>query len=308
MSNGINMKADALSETLHWLRLKAEVYVHADFQGCWAVDTSGTRRVPFHLVNSGHSWLHLKGQAPRLLSAGDLIVFPRDEQHYLSSERECPDEMLVASTVESIGTPSEGAITGLTCGYFEFESQNHWPLLDSLPAVIVLELSDVSRLGGTRALLQLLVSELEDALPGYRQSVNYLTHTLFIHILRSQLGSNVETGLLKAMFHPRIGRALTLIHTQSEKRWTLENMASEIGMSRASFANEFKELTNMTVISYLTQWRMLQASELLQQGNLSILEISERCGYRSEVAFRKAFKSVVGLTPGSIRKRSVASG
>ncbi len=302
MSYGIKMNTDALSETLRWLQLKAEVYVHADFQGCWAVDTSGTRKVPFHIVNSGHSWLHIKGEKPRLLSSGDLVVFPRDEQHFLSSESECPDQQLVTETMASGNGNKTGNITGLTCGYFEFESKSHWPLLDSLPSVVVLELSDVGRLGNTRNLLHLLISELEEELPGYRQSVRYLAHTLFVHILRSQLDRGLDTGLLKAMFHPRIGQALTLIHTQPEKPWTLEKMANAIGMSRAAFASEFKILTNVTAMTYLTKWRMLQASELLQQGGLSMVEISERCGYQSEVAFRKAFKNVTGVTPGSLRK------
>ena len=152
------MNTDALSDILKWLRLKAEIYVHADFQGCWAVDTSGSRKVPFHLVNSGRSWLHLEGQEPRLLSAGDLVMFPRDTTHYLSSESLCPTPALVEETLNNQGDMGEGQITGLACGFFEFESQEAWPILDKLPDAVVLELSDTSRLGNTRALLQLLIA------------------------------------------------------------------------------------------------------------------------------------------------------
>ncbi|WP_299177777.1 AraC family transcriptional regulator [uncultured Neptuniibacter sp.] len=300
------MKTDALSEMLSWLRLKAEVYIHAEFQGCWAVDTSGSRRVPFHLVNSGKSWLHLKGESPRLLSAGDLVVFPRDEPHYLSSESEPPSPDLVARTVASIGEKKSGEITGLTCGYFEFENKQHWPLLDSLPAAIVLELSDTSRQANTRALLHLLVAELVEAEPGFYQSVSYLTHTLFIHILRSQLARGEQTGLLAALFHPQVGQALNLIHTQPERHWTLEMLARKIGMSRAGFAVEFKRLTGTTAMLYLSQWRMLQATELLRTSDLSVFAIAERCGYQTEASFRKAFKNIVGQSPGVIRKHAGA--
>lgn len=299
------MNSDALSEILKWLRLKAEVYVHADFQGCWAVDTSGSRKVPFHLVNSGRSWLHLEGQEPRLLSAGDLVMFPRDRSHFLSSEQFCPTTALVEATLKHQGQMGDGHITGLACGFFEFESRSVWPLLDQLSDVVVLELSDTSRLGNTRALLQLLIAELEEHKQGYLQSVNHLTHVLFIHILRSQL-DGIDSGLLKALFHPRVGKALTQIHTYPDKGWTLERLAQMAGMSRAAFASEFKALTGKTAMTYLAEWRMLQASELLLTTSMATAEIAERCGYGSEVAFRKAFKKVTGQAPGAVRASRVS--
>ena len=55
---------DALSTMLSRLSLSAEVYVNADFCGAWAVDTSGSRRIPFHLIGRGRAWLHLDGEPP----------------------------------------------------------------------------------------------------------------------------------------------------------------------------------------------------------------------------------------------------
>lgn len=299
------MNQDGLSDILHWLRLKAEVYLHTDFQGCWAVDTSGSRHVPFHFVNNGNSWLHLPDAPPRELHQGDLVIFPRDCKHMLSSEQNCPSRYLVDETLEKIGKfPDEGPLTGLTCGFFEFENKAAWPLLDSLPEVIVLELSQPDKLHSTRTLLELLISELEANEPGTRVSVNYLTHTLFVHILRSQIGNGLEKGLLSALFHPKIGKALGLIHGEPARDWSVENLAHTIGMSRSGFAEQFRDLTTKTPMRYLAEWRMLQASELLRTSELSITDIAERCGYHSEVAFRKAFKSITGATPGAIRKQT----
>ncbi len=299
------MHQDGLSDILHWLRLKAEVYLHTDFQGCWAVDTSGSRHVPFHFVNNGNSWLHLPDAPPRELREGDLVIFPRDCRHMLSSEQNCPSRYLVDETLEKIGKfPNEGPITGLTCGFFEFENKAAWPLLDSLPEVIVLELSQPDKLHSTRALLALLISELEANEPGTRVSVNYLTHTLFVHILRSQINNGLEKGLLSALFHPKVGKALGLIHAEPAKDWSVENLAHTVGMSRSGFAEQFRDLTTKTPMRYLAEWRMLQASELLRTSELSITDIAERCGYHSEVAFRKAFKSITGVTPGTVRKQT----
>ena len=87
-----------------------------------------------------------------------------------------------------------------------------------------------------------------------------------------------------------------------EHNWTLETLALEVGMSRAVFATEFKRLTGQTAMAYLTEWRMMHATELLQTTELAIVDISERCGYQSDVAFRKSFKKIMGFTPAEARR------
>jgi len=47
---------------------------------------------------------------------------------------------------------------------------------------------------------------------------------------------------------------------------------------------------------------MQEAARLLQNTELSMADIAERCGYDSEPAFRKAFKKVTGNTPGAVRR------
>lgn len=73
-------------------------------------------------------------------------------------------------------------------------------------------------------------------------------------------------------------------------------------MSRSSFADRFKQQVGMTPMRYVTEWRMQEAVDLLQTTELSIAAIAEQCGYTSEVAFRKAFRAVVGVPPGRFRR------
>ncbi len=46
----------------------------------------------------------------------------------------------------------------MLCGYFEFESKAAWPLLDSLPDTMVLELRRSRRLIGTADLVELVIA------------------------------------------------------------------------------------------------------------------------------------------------------
>ena len=97
-------------------------------------------------------------------------------------------------------------------------------------------------------------------------------------------------------------KALAVIHRETERAWTLESLAQIAGMSRASFAQRFSELVGTTPIEYLTRWRMTQAELLLRNPRVSVAIAAERVGYETEAAFRKAFKRVHGVGPGSIRR------
>ncbi|MEN8107750.1 MAG: AraC family transcriptional regulator [Pseudomonadota bacterium] len=296
---------DALTAILQRLRLRAGVYVHADFCGTWAVDTSGHRKVPFHLVGRGRGWLHTGDtEEPRLLSTGDLVVFPHDAHHTIASCDVPPPASLINQPVDP---EAEGPVTSMLCGFFEFQSKAAWPLLDGLPDIIVLDLQEAGRVMGTPSLIQLMISELENAGPGVDAAINQLAYVLFIHVLRAEMQRGLDHGLLCALSDPKIGRALNLIHAEAAAGWTLETLAKEIAMSRSAFAGRFKQLVGMTPMRYLTEWRMQEAVDLLQTTGLSIATIAERCGYTSEVAFRKAFRSVIGVPPGRFRRMSRSS-
>ena len=198
-------------------------------------------------------------------------------------------------------TDADGPVTHMACGFFDFHNASAWPLLDSLAPVITLDLS--GRDATLRTLIELLAGELRQQAQGYYVAINQLSYLLFIQILRQQIATgHIETGLLAAMFDPRIGRALAAIHNQPGENWTLSSLSSEARMGRSGFAKRFHELAGIPPMQYLMNWRMQEAQQLLKDKQLSITEIAERCGYESEAAFRKAFKKVTGETPGEARK------
>ena len=290
---------DALSTLLSKLQLSAEVYVNGDFCGRWAVDTSGSRRIPFHLVGRGKAWLHVEGQPEQLLSAGDLVLFPQDGAHVVSSSSEAPE-------LEQINAPMEagdGPITNLVCGFFEFSNKAAWPILDSMPNVVVLDISDQSAAPWLRNLIESLIAELAEIKPGYHAVINQLSYLIFVQVIRQLTQSGqLETGLLSALFDTKLSHALAAIHNHPSQHWTLDKLAAEAAMGRSSFAQHFSENVGIPPMQYLTNWRMRDAEQLLKTTKLSTAEIAERSGYESEVAFRKAYKKVIGIAPGQSRR------
>lgn len=291
---------DVLSTVLSWLELKAEIYANGDYCGAWALDTSGDRHIPFHLIGQGRAWLHLKDKPSQMLSTGDLVIFPHDAQHIVSDSMTPPPSAQVNTAPNS----AEGDSTNVICGFFKFQNKAVWPLLDSLPEVILLDLAQQTHSSHIRQLINMIINELQDQQQGVYTVINQLAYLLFIQVIRQQIQtSHLQTGLLAAMFDPKIAKALACIHNHSQKNWTLASLAQSAAMGRSSFASRFNELVGMPAMQYLGYWRMQQAKHLLRTTHQSMLEIAETCGYQSEAAFRKAFKKITGETPGSIRKK-----
>jgi AraC-like DNA-binding protein len=101
--------------------------------------------------------------------------------------------------------------------------------------------------------------------------------------------------------------ALKMIHSKPEKKWKLESIAKEIGMSRSAFAARFKILVGETPMEYITRWRMTKARELLKNPQKPLTVIAEEVGYTSDAAFSRAFKRVFKYNPGFMRRTLIAN-
>lgn len=51
---------------------------------------------------------------------------------------------------------------------------------------------------------------------------------------------------------------------------------------------------------------MQKAVQLLQQRDKKLVDVAQSIGYESDAAFSKAFKRIVGFTPGEYRRNSLA--
>jgi AraC-like DNA-binding protein len=295
----MNETVDALSIILKRLRLTAGLFTEAAYCGTWAIDTSGERMATFHLVQTGDSWLQLEGQAPRRLRPGDFVLFPRDAKHVISSSEQIPDSVVINEIPEF---DPELPLTEMLCGYFEFQSKTVWPILDSLPDALVIDLAH-SPVGESHALVQLLISEAMNGQPGRSAVIDLLVEVLFVHALRTHMATGVSGGLLKLFAEPRLGAALSQLHAHPGRHWSVASLAEVARMSRASFSQKFRDAVDDTPMNYLGKWRMQVAIDTLTTTDQSVAQIADMVGYGSEAAFRNAFKNIVGQTPGQIRRQ-----
>jgi AraC family transcriptional activator of mtrCDE len=142
---------------------------------------------------------------------------------------------------------------------------------------------------------------------GSHAMLNGLSTALFTLTVRlASETAEPPSGLLALAGHARLGPALSVLFRHPEREWTLPDLASLCGMSRATFVRHFQERLGRSAADLLTDIRMTVAGKELHRTNASVGAVAEAVGYQSEAAFQRAFKKHVGVTPAQFRKAAVA--
>ena len=87
-------------------------------------------------------------------------------------------------------------------------------------------------------------------------------------------------------------------------RLTLEETASEVGMSPTYFSRIFNEEMGCSFSTYVNRLRIELAKSLLLTTRYTLVEISGLAGFEDQGYFSRVFKGKVGITPGNYRKRA----
>ena len=108
--------------------------------------------------------------------------------------------------------------------------------------------------------------------------------------------------LVRAPRDTQVGRAIQLMQNELTKRWTVNELARRVGLSRAAFARRFVAETGDTPARFLARQRLMRARELLHESDAGLAQIAAQVGYDSEFAFNRAFKRLMHIAPGTFRK------
>jgi len=316
---------DALSQVLAAVHMDGAVYITAEFTAPWCAEAQyGLHRVAgqlpradhvifFHLMTEGKCLVGLAdGSETITAAAGDVLLFPHNHLHRLGSDLTQPvaDVTIIRdASVESEGLVhmrygGGGAATRFVCGYLACDRQIFRPMLDALPQMLRIPLGDASVSGWIADLLRIGVEESKAQRPGSLSLLSKLSELTFIEAMRRYVQSqSVEPkGWLAGLRDPYVGRALALLHAKPAHRWTVEELASDVALSRSALADRFVDLIGEPPMQYLTRWRLALAARSLRTGIDPIARIAERSAYDSEAAFTRAFKREFGVPPSVWRR------
>jgi AraC-like DNA-binding protein len=182
--------------------------------------------------------------------------------------------------------------------------------------VCQVKLSELTRDERLRQPVFLGLREDKELRPGGETVITRLADILVIQAIRSWIAQDpsAQTGWLGALRDKQVGRAITLIHRDPARAWTVASLAAEVAMSRSAFAARFTELVGEPPMHYVARWRMHVARwrmhvalASLREDGATLGEVAMRLGYQSEAAFSRAFKRFIGVSPGSVRRNGDAA-
>ncbi|NHV27432.1 AraC family transcriptional regulator [Burkholderia sp. D-99] len=309
---------DALSQLLSLGRSHVELDVRCLLDGPFAMphDPLPRGEAAFHLVLAGTCRLRTADGRSLQLADGDFVLLPAGGAHDLldaGAGRSGPVAVLreqgagggAVLPVKSNLDPAEpgSASVDLLCGRFVYARGAGELLMRTLPPVLHVGLREASGFAPLQLLTSVLRTEASNGQPGAGAIVNALGQALLAYALRAYgRGARVPSGWLALAADARLGPSVQAVLQAPEKPWTVEALGDASAMSRATYARHFRERAGMSVGAFVAQIRMMHACALLQDTQRGQAEIGQAVGYQSEAAFGKAFRAVLGTTPGRWRR------
>lgn len=309
---------DPLSDLLRVVRLDGAYFYVVEAADPWSVESlpatalsprimpHAEHLISYHILTAGRCYGGVVGEEPVELLPGDVIVFPHGDAHVMSSAPDLREGPYLHTSPaghhpNTVLLGDDGVRgTVLVCGFLGCDLRPFNPLLAALPRRMHLRGLDSTGLG---AFTRQLSDESSRGRPGAGQVLTKLAELMFIEVLRRYLDELPpgQTGWLAGLRDDVVGRALTLLHADPARPWTLDVLAREAATSRSNLAKRFAQLVGQPPMQYLAHWRMQVAANLLIQTGTKVAAIGVEVGYDSEAAFSRAFKKATGLAPGAWR-------
>lgn len=292
----------------HLLRARASggLFARSVARPPWGLRLPGGIQLTVHAVIQGRMWLWVDDpERPQELSPGDVALVRGGLDHFIAHEPNAaclPPEQFQARHTNDERAVAEGADVFL-CGAYALSGDVGRGLLDALPSVLTLSVAAGDPL---HDVIRLLSSELTINSPGQQTVLDRLLDVLLVLAIRTCFQrSEHAPRWYQASADPRLGPALSAMHADAGRAWTVPDLAALSGLSRAAFARIFQLALGSTPMQYLTEWRMTLARDYLRAGELTLAEIGSRTGYSSPYAFASAFRRYNGAPPAQWRQNEM---
>ncbi|MFI7575442.1 AraC family transcriptional regulator [Micromonospora sp. NPDC049497] len=312
---------DALAALLDQPRARGAFLLRSILTPPWSVRIED--RAPLSLVTMvrGHAWIVPDGGEPARIEPGDVALLRGPDCYTLADEPGRPVRVVVhpdqrctspqgrdLAEAMRLGIRTWGEEDGdvvMLSGTYQVDSELSRRLLRLLPPVLTrtTEAADAP-------LVELLGRHLGRDEPGQELILDRLLDLLLISVLRSWLsGAGAPAaGWYHAQHDPVVGPAIRLLHARPSYPWTVVNLASKVGVSRAALSRRFTALLGEGPMTYLTNWRLDLAADLLREDDTTVAAVARQVGYGSAFALSTAFKRVRGVSPREHRLAAETSG
>lgn len=307
---------DPLADFLGGPRASSAFLLKVHFEAPWSMRIEDDAPLTVFAITGGSVVLIGEGAVdPVPLVPGDVVV-ARDTEHYVIADDPATEPTIVvgpgghcqtldgASLVERLhlgvrtwGNSPDGSDTMLVGTYSNDGAVSRW-LLDALPPQLVVREHEWDA-----AAVGLLAREITRDEPGQQVVLDRLLDLILVGALRAAAtnGSLELPAWYRAHADPVVGPVVQVMQRDPATPWTVAELASTAGVSRAQLARRFHELVGEPPMSFLTRWRMSVAADLLRDPTTTVTQVAASVGYGSPFTFSTAFKRHHGTSPRAYR-------
>jgi len=316
---------DALSDVLRVAHLTGGVFLHAEFSAPWCIAARvgpehcapllgpASHLIIYHYVVEGDLCIRVDGEDGEdlVIGTGEVVLLPRNDLHLMGSDLSLPPvaggdiiQPPKDGGLYSIHHGGTGARTRMICGFLGCAGAEGNPVIATLPRMLKLNVEQGGAAEWIRTTFQYAAEEVATGRPGSETVLAKLSELLFVESVRRYAEGlpDGQTGWLAGLREPYVARALALLHRDIARRWTVDDLGREIGLSRSALADRFIRLIGMPPMHYLANWRMQVATQKLRNTSASLAQVAQIVGYESEAAFSRAFKKEFGTAPATWRR------
>ncbi|MFD7159984.1 AraC family transcriptional regulator [Kribbella sp. NPDC059898] len=291
---------DQLSEVFELVEVRGLVSGGFVVQGPWVSRATLRETFKFIAMVGGRARLTTDGiDGPVELRAGDVAILNNRTRLELSGgSGDGPVQLVepVETGLELLGADwdSNDIVIG---GRIDLNDAGRTLLGEALPPVAHVQASPTTG-ANLRGSLHRLFTEVTSNRIGSAFAIRQHAQLVLLEVLRTYVEqAELPPGWLRVLTDERLRPALTLMHSQPDTLWGLNELAHAAAMSRTAFAERFRAVAGMPPRAYLNRWRMMLAQRALRTGDVSVGSLATELGYASESAFSTAFKREVGESP-----------
>lgn len=151
-----------------------------------------------------------------------------------------------------------------------------------------------------------IAAEMETETSSGNLLVETLSNTLAARLLHNYTWSSGDRSpalsVPKGLDSQRLRRVLDFIEANLEGDLNIERMAATACLSRFHFARAFKASTGQAPHQYVSNRRLERAKSLIWGADRSLADIAYSLNFSSHANFTRAFRRIVGQTPGEFRR------
>lgn len=226
-----------------------------------------------HYIISGCGCYELKGKKYELHAGDTFLVYPNQEVTY------CADQ----------SDPWEYAWVGFN-GSDALSILNATDFTKEKPYIIAAPFGD--------KILHQLLCIYEVRGNEFEQAVE-MTGRLYTALALFMQGATKKPP--QTSYSGYVQKAIAYISANYSYSITVEDIADYVGLSRSHLFRSFEKVIEKSPKEYLTDFRIRQACNLLENTDLSITAIANSVGFENNLYFSKAFHKIKGISPKNYR-------